>query len=90
VKGLRLAAQRKQVYHLWTHPFNLGVRTEELLVGLDEILREARRLCDAGELDVMSMGDLTRKLEADRAGITAGLPTAERTQEERDVTQNSP
>ncbi len=85
VKGLRLAAERKQVYHLWTHPFNLGVRTEELLAGLDEILREARRLCDAGELDVMSMGDLARNLDAKRAEATGALPILEHEPERTEV-----
>ena len=86
VKGLRLAAERKQAFHLWTHPFNLGVRTEELLAGLDEILREARRLCDAGRLELMNMGDLTRKLDASSVartsgGISAGPPVLEQTPE---------
>jgi len=87
VKGLRLAAERKQVYHLWTHPFNLGVRTEELLAGLDEILQEARRLSDAGRLEVMSMAELTGKLEAGRAIVTDGLPLLERTDQEMEVTR---
>ena len=72
IKGLRLAAERRAVYHLWTHPFNLGVRTDELLDGLDQILAEARRLCDAGQIEMLSMGELARRLDASgepRAGV---------------------
>ena len=63
IKGLRLAANRRQIFHLWTHPFNLGVRTAELLHGLDEILAEARRLCAAGQLQIQTMGQLTSCLQ---------------------------
>jgi glycosyltransferase involved in cell wall biosynthesis len=66
IKGLRRAAECKAVYHLWTHPFNLGVRTAELLDGIDQILREARRLCDAGQLELISMGEMARRLDRSR------------------------
>lgn len=62
VKGLRMAAKRKAIFHLWTHPFNLGVGTEELLRGLDTILAEARRLADAGEIEIATMGELAARL----------------------------
>lgn len=54
-KGLLQAAQTKGIFHLWTHPFNLGVRTEELLDGMREILSYANDLCNEGELDILSM-----------------------------------
>ncbi|HUG91873.1 MAG TPA: hypothetical protein VML55_13630 [Planctomycetaceae bacterium] len=63
LEGLRRAAQRRQVFHLWTHPFNLGCRTRELLAGLEQIVAEARRLCDAGELEICSMGAIARQLD---------------------------
>jgi hypothetical protein len=62
-KGLRQAASRKQLFHLWTHPFNLGMRTDELLGGFEEILREACRLRDAGELEILTMRELTARLD---------------------------
>jgi len=64
IKGLRLAAEQNRVFHLWTHPFNLGVRSDELLDGMDQILHEARRLCDAGQLEIKTMGDMTSELDA--------------------------
>ncbi len=64
VKGLRLAARTGRLFHLWTHPFNLGVRSGELLNGLDKILSEAVRLRDAGDLDILPMGELADRLDA--------------------------
>jgi glycosyltransferase involved in cell wall biosynthesis len=66
VKGLRMAAKRSAIFHLWTHPFNLGVGTEELVRGLDTILAEARRLADAGEIEITTMGELAARLEQQR------------------------
>lgn len=63
VKGLKIAAKRRAIFHLWTHPFNLGVGTDALLRGLDAILAEARRLADAGEIEITSMGALAARLE---------------------------
>jgi hypothetical protein len=69
IKGLRLAAERKAIFHLWTHPFNLGVGTDDLLRGLDTILAEARRLADAGKIEITSMGALAEKLESQRTEV---------------------
>jgi glycosyltransferase involved in cell wall biosynthesis len=66
VKGLRMAAKRKAIFHLWTHPFNLGVGTDDLLRGLDTILAEARHLADAGEIEITTMGELAAQLEQER------------------------
>lgn len=64
VRGLQSAARTGGVFHLWTHPFNLGVRSEELLAGLDRILSEAARLRDAGEIDILPMGEIAEQLSA--------------------------
>lgn len=58
VSGLRRAAREGGVFHLWTHPFNLGHKTSELLDGLDRIFAEARQLADAGRLQIRSMDQL--------------------------------
>jgi glycosyltransferase involved in cell wall biosynthesis/peptidoglycan/xylan/chitin deacetylase (PgdA/CDA1 family) len=63
LKGLRHAARRKGVYHLWTHPFNLGVRTGELLGGMERILQEAQRLRAEGVLEILTMGDIAARME---------------------------
>ncbi len=63
IKGLNLAARKRAVYHLWTHPFNLGVRTDELLGGLDQIFAHAGVLRDQGTLETHSMAALASKLQ---------------------------
>lgn len=63
IKGLNRAAKRKGVYHLWTHPFNLGVRTEELLSGFEEIFGHARKLEERGDLKNLSMASLASDLD---------------------------
>ena len=59
IKGLNAAANQRAVYHLWTHPFNLGQRTDELLVGLESIFKHARKLRDQGHLENHSMASLS-------------------------------
>lgn len=68
IKGLRAAAATGGVYHLWTHPENLGVRTPELLGGLDEIFREAARLRSQGLIDILPMGAIADRLDAIESG----------------------
>jgi peptidoglycan/xylan/chitin deacetylase (PgdA/CDA1 family) len=55
VNGLNHAARHGGVYHLWTHPFNMGYRTEGLLLGLRQILEHAAKLRDAGCLTIQTM-----------------------------------
>jgi peptidoglycan/xylan/chitin deacetylase (PgdA/CDA1 family) len=81
VKGLHAAVRQKRLYHLWTHPFNLGVRTEELIGGLEAIFLEAQRLREAGELEILTMRDLSERL--DRELAAGDEPDAA----ERDFTQ---
>ena len=68
IKGLRQAAAQKRLYHLWTHPFNLGMHTGELLDGFEQILQEAFRLREAGELEILTMRGLTTRLDLQREG----------------------
>jgi glycosyltransferase involved in cell wall biosynthesis len=76
LKGLRAAASQRRMFHLWTHPFNLGVRTAELLDGLEQIFREARRLREAGQLEILTMGQVTERLDAgvERTNATSVRP----------------
>ena len=61
VNGLNHAAKHGGVYHLWTHPFNMGYRTEELLLGLKQILEHADQLRSAGKLKIQTMAEQTSK-----------------------------
>jgi glycosyltransferase involved in cell wall biosynthesis/peptidoglycan/xylan/chitin deacetylase (PgdA/CDA1 family) len=68
VRGLRQAARQKRLFHLWTHPFNLGTRSDQLLGGIERILQEACRLREAGRLEILTMRDLTMRLDGRGAG----------------------
>lgn len=57
--GLRRAASKKEVFHLWFHPSNF-YREEDLQFELLEAtLTEARRLERAGDVKTMTMSDYT-------------------------------
>ena len=73
-EGLRKAALDRGIFHLWTHPFNLGQSTDELIEGLDAILREARQLRDEDRLEIVSMGELAMQLDRESEAIHAALP----------------
>jgi len=40
IEGMRYAAERKEVFHLWWHPHNFGSNLRHNLSGLEEILEE--------------------------------------------------
>ncbi|MDF1844154.1 MAG: polysaccharide deacetylase family protein [Rubripirellula sp.] len=65
-KGLQQAAKSGGVFHLWTHPFNMGQCTDELMGGLKQIFHEAASLRDAGKLELLTMGDLTLRLSRNK------------------------
>lgn len=64
IRGLHKAVETNGVFHLWAHPFNLGVCTNDLLTGLDIILSEAQNLRTSGKLDILPMGSLAKKLDS--------------------------
>lgn len=59
VSGLNHAAKHGGVYHLWTHPFNMGYRTEELMFGFRQILGHAAKLRNDGRLEIRTMAEQT-------------------------------
>ncbi len=62
-KGLRLAARKRGLFHLWFHPFNLASNPQSWLNGLESIFREFCRYRDAGLLENYTMGELSSALE---------------------------
>lgn len=58
IAGLNHAARHGGVYHLWTHPFNLGLHIDELLGGLRQVFNHAGCLRREGGLQTASMGQL--------------------------------
>ena len=62
-RALHRAAQKRQLFHLWFHPFNLTANPERLLRGLENIFIEFSRYRDKGLLDNFTMGELARALQ---------------------------
>ena len=58
IAGLNAAAAQGKVFHLWTHPFNLGKDTKQLCNGLASILSHAHHLILDGKLVSRSMQTL--------------------------------
>jgi peptidoglycan/xylan/chitin deacetylase (PgdA/CDA1 family) len=57
--GLRTAARRGRLFHLWWHPHNFARHPEENFDLLRAVLDEAARLADSDGLMSMSMGDVS-------------------------------
>lgn len=53
-RGLTRAVERGELFHLWFHPFNLA-SDPRLFDGLEEVLRNADSLRNAGNLRVLTM-----------------------------------
>lgn len=54
-RGLMEAIRNRRVFHLWFHPTDIVVNMNEMLEGLDEILRLVAMYRAAGELEVQPM-----------------------------------
>ena len=64
--GLQRAADDGGVFHLWTHPFNLASEPELMLRMLDEVLRYAVRLRNAGSIRFETMGAIAERMAGTR------------------------
>jgi hypothetical protein len=61
VAGLRAAAHRGRLFHLWWHPHNFARHPEESFALLEAILDEAARLRESDGLESLSMGDVSTR-----------------------------
>jgi hypothetical protein len=59
VAGLRAAARRGRLFHLWWHPHNFARHPEESFELLRALLDEADRLAASDGLTSLSMGDVS-------------------------------
>lgn len=66
VRGMRRAARRGRIFHLYTHPHNFLPQPERLLAPFEVICREAAAMRDAGELEVLTMQEVTERLDDGR------------------------
>lgn len=55
---MRNAARSVGIFHLWTHPFNIGSDPEGLLGGLERIFEEYKRLHDSGLIESRTMTEV--------------------------------
>lgn len=70
IAGLNAAAEQKKVYHLWTHPFNMGNQTDELMAGLERIFEHFSMLEKKETIRSLAMQSLLVTLdghESDRS-----------------------
>lgn len=61
VAGLNAAAKQRKVYHLWTHPFNLGKDSGVLLGGWEGILKHFQSLAFDQQIEGRSMSSLVNQ-----------------------------
>lgn len=65
--GIRRAAERRQIFHLWFHPVNFSTRTAAMLRAFEPVLAAVAEARAAGSLDVRTMTGLARELHHGRA-----------------------
>lgn len=65
-KQMLHAAQKGLTFHLWWHPHNIGVRTEEHLKQLEEIFRYFDRLRKEYGMCSRNMGEAAAALDSER------------------------
>ncbi len=72
VRGLRTAARRGEIYHLWWHPHNFGRHVEENLSFVSAILEEFSRLREEQGMESLTMAGVdaaVRSLEGDPCAL---------------------
>ena len=69
-KQMLHAAKKGLTFHLWWHPHNVGVRTEEHLAQLDEIFRYYEELKEKYGMRSLNMREMTEEMNTKQAQIT--------------------
>lgn len=62
-REMHYAARHGLLYHLWWHPHNMGVRTEENLAQLEEIFRYYQELKEKYGMQCLNMGEAAATLK---------------------------
>ena len=60
------AAKKGLTFHLWWHPHNIGVNTQEHLAQLEEIFRYYQQLQQRYGMESLNMGEAARRLEEEK------------------------
>lgn len=66
--GVDRAVERGEIFHLWFHPSNFVHKMDGQFATLETILRYAQRLRQSGRLEVLTMGDIQRRVSAPAGG----------------------
>lgn len=72
LNGMTHAAENNGVYHLWWHPQDFGVDTEENFAALVRVLETYRELSDRHGMVSRSMGELAAMCDSLRAPMPVG------------------
>lgn len=72
--GLRRAADRRALFHVWFHPYDIASNPDRLLRPLEAAFAEVARLRDAGRLDNRTLGELADLLSEQEPARAAGAP----------------
>ena len=68
--GLRAAAKRGEIFHLWWHPHNFGINQQENLAALSDILDTFEQLRQSHGMQSMTMAEVADA--APRNGVVSG------------------
>lgn len=72
--GLRRAADRRALFHVWFHPYDIASDPNRLLRPLEAAFGEVARLREAGRLDNYTLGELADLLAGPEPAQVAGAP----------------
>jgi peptidoglycan/xylan/chitin deacetylase (PgdA/CDA1 family) len=61
-KSMSYAAKNNKLFHLWWHPHNFGINTDENLKGLQKILDHYKKLNDQYDFESITMEELSDKI----------------------------
>jgi len=62
-RGMTRAAREGKTFHLWWHPYNMGLNTEENLATLEHILKHFMMLKEKYGMESANMGEITERLQ---------------------------
>lgn len=60
--GVKQAASKNALFHVWFHPYDIASDPDRLLRPLEKAFAEVRRLRDKGEIENVTMGELSEQL----------------------------
>ena len=81
-RGVQQASAQNKLFHLWFHPSNFYTAAEVQFSLLEDLLKESKRLRDAGALDIKTMSEFAVAVPRTASGRVAAGYVLERPTEE--------